>query len=290
MADRDERNTRLAQNAVQRRDLEMQDRLRPALEGERSSQLELGTARNQSDLRNNPFHEQEDAAESQFNTVRAKAAMEDLPDSRRLDSLQRQGAIEDIESGEDKLKRSGINPLAYDFNLRQVVTKNPGLSKKDQQRMARNETLRLQHDAPYVDAIEEEAMTINDPRFRSKFLEDVVDPDTGARFTKVRADAPPDQVQSILRKNTYNKQRATSTREERMAQQAQQHQQASILDKLADSTRAQILALKDDPTNVELPNLKKKLKGFEDRLEQMLAGGGSGGGNMDEMDLAKPGK
>lgn len=124
-------------------------------------------------------------------------------------------------AGEDELKQLGIDPLAYDYHLR-TIDKN--LPAKERQRQAKNATLRLQNDAPYVAAIEDEALESGDPEFRKKYLQDDRDPETGARFTRVRDDVDVGEVNALLRKRAYTKEQKArdemelkAAREERIA-------------------------------------------------------------------------
>ena len=268
MADRDERNTRLAQNAVQRRDLEMQDRLRPALEGERSSQLELGTARNQSDLRNNPFHEQEDAAESKYRAARAASDLETLPEDvaaktevrdLQLDQMRRQ------DPWADHLGRVTKDPshmLAYDYfkETAPKEIKDPEARAK----YAYAQGLRLAQDQDAVNSVmEHRALGKIDDETMNSMLESVDDPSGNHYGLRIKPEARA-RVRTMEAEGRMRKEqeriREADVREARMAE-------ASRLDSINSLLRsAQKRAELGDEA------AKKEVSEWEDELRNMVRG------------------
>lgn len=285
----DEQDTQSAERFTKRLELGSRNRILPYSERATIAEQKLAREKAESGRNLNPFNERRAMEETQLETEQAQAARQMLPSAQKLQGLQTQDAIESIESGEKDIQRDKIDPLAYDFNLRTIQAANPKLDVKEAQRQARNAALRMRNDAPYIEAIEEEALQTADPRFRVKFLEDVRDPETGARFTRIRDDAPQDQVAAFLRKNTYNRARVAREQEERRATQGKSREQVLVLDKLADGVRSEIKSLEMGAGDkADLPALKAKLKKYEDRLEKMLDESVAPM-SLDDQDLAKPG-
>lgn len=278
MADRDERNTRLAQNAVQRRDLEMQDRLRPALEGERSSQLELGTARNQSDLRNNPFHEKEDAAESQYRTARAAADLETLPGD-----VAAKTEVRDLQLGQmrrqdpraEQLARITKDPAhlaAYDY----FKTTAPKEIRDPEERShyAYNQSLRLAQDQEDVDAvIEARAKGELSDESMAAMLESVDSPDGQHFGLRVRPEARV-RTRTMKAERGMRKQNLQEQRELRIAQASHD---AQILRTLDDQVSDYRKALETSNDSTAKAKLEKAQRDREMILERMMGSAAQGG-------------
>lgn len=170
-----------------------------------------------------PFIEDATREQALTNVDQEQATRRALPGVEELAAEERQTRMDTVKSGEDRIK--GIDPLAYDFHYRQLS--DPKIPPRERQRLARNAALRLQNDAPFVAAIEDEAIESGDPEFRKKYLQDDLDEETGARFTRIKKGVDIGEVNALLRKRAYTKEQKArdemelkQAREERIANAA----------------------------------------------------------------------
>lgn len=257
-SNRDKAETDRVANITRRLESRSRANILPFSENAAIASAKLQEARAGSDLTNNPFAES--ANREQLKTQEQEALAEG-----RLMPLQEQAKAEAYTrqaSGEDDWRQHGIDPLTYDFSLRSV---DPAVTDpRERQRMAKNAALRLKHDAPYVAAIEEESFAVKDPSIRKKFLKDVIDPETGARFTMLNPEAPPDEVSDLYRKNTWDKQRFAKERQLQQESREDRAMKYKVLDRKRDSYEAM---LKDDPTN---PDALQKIREIDTQLDALM--------------------
>lgn len=203
---RDEQETQMAENFTRRLGAREKSKILPFSTAAEIANHRSRTAQAESDLRNNPFMEAQQRETAQTTADEQAAERRLLP----LKEQTTQAELEREASGAPQAIKDGVHPLAYDLFLREVMKEKgaDGLPDKEIQRQAKNRALRLANDAPYVEAVEQEALELGDDTLRSKFIEDFRDEETGARFSRLKPDADPAEVSKYLRKHTYSRQKA----------------------------------------------------------------------------------
>jgi hypothetical protein len=247
LAKRDDQETRAADNSYRR--LELADRRR-ILPFSTEAQIATEKARRteaEQDEADSPFIHEDNRSIRQAHSVKRAAELEDLPSVRADEKITRKAraeAWETADSTEAKLQGLTKNPAVHQAYRSFLDRGDPKMPKAARRQAAFKEALRLEQDAPGIQAIDE-AIADGEQINRDDLLEPV---DDGENFYGFRLKNDPKvraQVAALAAKRNTQKARDA----QRRLDTADQREESARLRILLSNVEQR---LKADPENPEL--------------------------------------
>jgi hypothetical protein len=247
LARRNQREALLARNASEMRDLEARDRLRPYANAADIETAKLREVEAREDAADSPFIHEDNRSIRQAHSVKRAAELEDLPSVRADEKITRKAraeAWETADSTEAKLQGLTKNPAVHQAYRSFLDRGDPKMPKAARRQAAFKEALRLEQDAPGIQAIDE-AIADGEQINRDDLLEAV---DDGENFYGFRLKNDPKvraQVAALAAKRNTQKARDA----QRRLDTADQREESARLRILLSNVEQR---LKADPENPEL--------------------------------------
>ncbi len=229
MEERDARNTRLAQNAGLRNDLEMKERLRPALERQTLTGAELGAAKNESALTNNPFDEESDRETLITEADQQRAQRELLPGDVALKKKLTEQAIETADPYSKRFRKP------EDIDLYESFKEDEDDTMPETKRMesAFRKANQIAKDRATIDILNDAIYTGD--KDAESLIETVTDSRGRIKGQRLKDDADPVKVRGIVMKH-QNARRDSELRQRQMNKKVEQ------IDRLASRLSSRISA------------------------------------------------
>lgn len=244
---RDDLATRKDENLTRRLELGSRRRTLPFMEQADIAQQRVAAQKAESDMRLNPFIEQERKAESQLGKAEAEAALADIPAAADYRSARRTAEIDELQSADPYAKRFR-KPEDLDAYERLKETADPSLTGIKRQQWAQQQALRIAGDRDSVNLLNEAAY-LGDKE--AEGLVDVVTDSVGNVIgQRIKEGADPKKVAGIVMRQQRAQKDATEKRKAVEAQQSVLNTAISNLTRRINSyEHAYISVGKDLPTD-----------------------------------------
>lgn len=248
-------------------------RVLPHTEAANIATARLTRERAESDIKNNPFHEREDAAESQFQTKQAELGLESMPEDEAARREARDIGMERLRSQDPNLERIARmtkNPAhlrAYDY-FTEAAPKEIR-DPEQRRRFAQNKALQLAEDEDGVDALyEARALNKIDDDAIAEMVESVDSPDGQHFGLRIKPEARA-KVRSLLAESKMRKLTLAEQRESRIANSAANTQLLRAINDQIDDLRKD---LESDTGNASLKAALASAYKERDDVKKMLMG------------------